>query len=289
MKQSEVIEKVTKRVFEIMETGETIPWNRPWMSIDKACQNFTTGKAYNGINAFILSLMSGEFDGCPYFATFDQFKSKNITVNQKGYIPVIFFSWLEKEDEETGEEKAIPFFKYFRVFSLLQTDSAQKWEEEKDSVLVNKNFQNNDQADLLINQYAEKMASITNKQQGRACYSPSSDTITLPLKAQFPIESQYYATVFHEMVHSTGHSSRLSRSGVTNPTKFGSHEYSQEELVAEMGSFALMHYFNIPVQIDNQASYIRGWMKALKDNPKYLVWASGQAEKAVNFIIESVK
>ncbi|MFD6508704.1 zincin-like metallopeptidase domain-containing protein [Bacillus sp. NPDC060175] len=49
-----------------------------------------------------------------------------------------------------------------------------------------------------------------------------------------------YSTLFHEFIHSTGHSSRLKRDGITSATvNFGSEEYSEEELVAEIGASML--------------------------------------------------
>ena len=62
----------------------------------------------------------------------------------------------------------------------------------------------------------------------------------MPERETFDSEAAYYATLLHEMTHSTGHESRLARPGVPNPIRYGSHEYSQEELVAEMGAAFLL-------------------------------------------------
>ena len=99
-------------------------------------------------------------------------------------------------------------------------------------------------------------------------------------------EGHYYATLFHEMTHSTGHESRLARPGVTNPIRHASHEYSQEELVAEMGSAFLLAEAGIDSDslTDNSASYIQSWLKALKNDPKLVVLAGAQAQKAVDHI-----
>jgi antirestriction protein ArdC len=51
-----------------------------------------------------------------------------------------------------------------------------------------------------------------------------------------PSREDYYATLFHELTHSTGHSSRLARKGITESSHFGSEKYSKEEMVAEMGA-----------------------------------------------------
>lgn len=73
----------------------------------------------------------------------------------------------------------------------------------------------------------------------RACYSPMLDKVKLPNREAFKSPEEFYSTAFHELVHATGHTSRLGRKGITNPTYFGSHDYSQEELVAEFGASML--------------------------------------------------
>jgi antirestriction protein ArdC len=42
--------------------------------------------------------------------------------------------------------------------------------------------------------------------------------------------------MFHELVHSSGHQDRLHRPGIVDEVKFGSKNYSFEELIAEMGA-----------------------------------------------------
>jgi antirestriction protein ArdC len=87
-------------------------------------------------------------------------------------------------------------------------------------------------------------------------------------------------------VHSTGHGSRVGRKGVTETSYFGSHEYSKEELVAEMGAAFLCGHAGIEQgTIVNSAAYIRGWLKALKNDKMLLVHAAAQAQKASDYIL----
>jgi antirestriction protein ArdC len=63
-------------------------------------------------------------------------------------------------------------------------------------------------------------------------------------------------------------------------------QYSEEELVAEMGAAMLCGLARIDSKvIENQASYIENWLKRLKDDPKLLVSAAGQAQKASDYIV----
>ena len=87
------------------------------------------------------------------------------------------------------------------------------------------------------------------------------------------------------MTHSTGHRKRLNR--IKSPAHFGDEEYSREELTAEIGAAALMNFAGLETSksFRNSAAYIQGWLKALKDDPRMIVNASGQASKAVDYIL----
>jgi antirestriction protein ArdC len=92
--------------------------------------------------------------------------------------------------------------------------------------------------------------------------------------------------MYHELVHSTGHAKRLARKSILEPSYFGSHEYSKEELVAEMGAAFLSGYSGIENRtIENSAAYIKGWISALKVDKKLLVLAAAQAQKAADYIL----
>ena len=134
----------------------------------------------------------------------------------------------------------------------------------------------------------------------RAYYSPSDDQIVVPkieqaVKKAIEIgqtesdgKQHHYSTCFHEMVHSTGHKDRLNRDSLTGNSYFGSHEYSKEELVAEMGSAILCQSVGMTSErvMENTTAYCKGWAKKLKDQPSWIVWAGNRAEKAVNYILE---
>ena len=92
-------------------------------------------------------------------------------------------------------------------------------------------------------------------------------------------------TLFHELTHATGHTSRLSRAGITEPIHFGRDPYSREELVAEMGAAFLCGHCGIENRtIQESAAYIQGWLDRLRDDRKLIVHAATQAQKACDFI-----
>lgn len=120
----------------------------------------------------------------------------------------------------------------------------------------------------------------------QACYSPYFDYVNMPQEEAFNHEEGYYCTLFHELGHSTGHSSRLGRKGVMDNNKFASHEYSKEELVAEMTAAYLCAESGIEQStLDNSAAYIQAWLKQLENDKSLVILAAGQAQKAYDFIL----
>ena len=123
---------------------------------------------------------------------------------------------------------------------------------------------------------------------GRAFYRPSTDSVSVPRPTLFESSAGYYSTVFHELVHATGHEKRLGRPGITDATFFGDHAYSKEELVAEMGAAFLAGRCGISQETEaNSAAYIAGWLKKLRDDKRLVVTAAAQAQKATDLILGS--
>jgi antirestriction protein ArdC len=117
-----VYEIVTNKIIEQLEKG-VVPWRKPW--INGGAVNWKTQKPYRGINAFLLE--SGEY------ATFTQIQEAGGKVKKgaKSQI-VVFWKWLEKEDEESGEVEKIPYLRYYRVFEInTQVEGLESKRKEK--------------------------------------------------------------------------------------------------------------------------------------------------------------
>ena len=127
--------------------------------------------------------------------------------------------------------------------------------------------------------------TLIHQEGDKAFYRPSNDTIVLPMMSQFAETAEYYSTAFHEMVHSTGHSNRLNR--LTQTAHFGNEEYSKEELVAEIGASALVNHAGLETEksFRNSTAYVQSWLNVLKNDKRFIVSASGKAEKAVELIL----
>ena len=146
-----------------------------------------------------------------------------------------------------------------------------------------------EEAQEIIYGYLEREnVKLLHQEGDRAFYRPSTDEVVLPIRKQFMSTAEYYSTVFHELTHSTGHASRLNR--LTQAAFFGSEDYSKEELVAEIGAAALVNHVGLETSnsLRNNVAYIQNWLRVLKDDKRFIVSASGKAEKAVNLILGSV-
>lgn len=128
---------------------------------------------------------------------------------------------------------------------------------------------------------------LMHRDKHRAFYSPLLDKINMPYQRQFSSPEAYYSTFFHELVHWSGHSSRLDR---LVPARFGDEPYSREELIAEIGAAFLCAQAAIdqPPVLEQSAAYLQGWTEALKGDHTLIFHAAGAAQKAVQFLTQTV-
>jgi antirestriction protein ArdC len=138
-------------------------------------------------------------------------------------------------------------------------------------------------AQAIITGYTDKPVS---HEWNRASYNLVKDSITMPSLYKFKKDEDFFATLFHEYIHSTGNPKRLWRLWMETIEHFWSESYSKEELVAELWSMLLCHEVGITSQtFDNSASYLQWWLSYLKDHKKELIYASWQAQKACDYIL----
>ena len=137
--------------------------------------------------------------------------------------------------------------------------------------------------DYMNREHLQIFEKVTND----AFYTQTFDYIEVPCKEQYEDIEEFYSTLFHEMIHSTGHKSRLDRDDMNGISRHGSEKYSKEELTAELGSAMILNMLGIETikTFKNSTAYIQGWLHALKDDKKMIVSASSRAEKAVKYIL----
>lgn len=149
--------------------------------------------------------------------------------------------------------------------------------------LIPIDFQPIDAAEAIVKGYSG--APTLEHGGSKAFYRPLADSVTMPESTRFASCEEYYSTLFHELAHSTGHSSRLDRGLDSDSKPFGSPDYGREELVAEMAAAFLCGESGIkPAVIENQAAYIGGWLKQIKKDKKLVISAAGAAQRAADWI-----
>lgn len=272
---------ITNKIIEKLESG-IIPWKKPWIG-GKGAFNRVSGKSYSMLNQMLL-----EHDG--EYLTFNQITDLGGTVKKgaKGEMVVFFkMNEYEEKDEESGEIKVkkYPVLRYYKVFHISNVEGIEPLEIEETIINVNAETNAFCEVERAVERYIENSAinyEVTNG--NRACYSPTTDTIQIPSFKQFVNMNEYYSTLFHEIVHSTGHETRLNRDLKNG---FGSENYAKEELVAELGSVFLNNHYGVETDdtFDNSTAYVQSWLNVLKNDKKLIVSASTQAEKAANYVL----
>jgi antirestriction protein ArdC len=275
--------EVTNQIVVMLEKG-VVPWRSPILGQGKAGhpKNLESGKQYRGVNVFLLAFTAwAQGYESSYWMTFNQAKQRGGSVKKGEKASMVVF-WKEYEvaDRETGEPKKVPVLRYYNVFNAVQCNGI----DIPDAVKFTPNeFTRIESAEAVVKAYEEGPAIELGGRQ--ACYRPSMDMVKMPEPSRFASAEEYYSTLFHELGHSTGHSRRLDRKLDTDPKPFGSADYGREELIAEMSAAFLCGHVGIqPAVIENQAAYLNGWLKQLKEDKRLVIQAAGTAQKAADWI-----
>src|ERR1039457_6160508 len=267
-------DRITERITALLEQG-TVPWHKPWQVKTGWPRNYVSKKQYRGINVFLLHAMSYE---SPCWLTFRQALQLGGSVRKgEKSCPVVFWKQLTIEDKASGESEKIPLLRIYHVFNAAQCDGLSTEPVPAIGTGVSK-----------PEEIVAQMPQPPVIKHGMSCayYSPQEDCVGMPYGERFERTEAYFAAIYHELVHSTGHEKRLNRAALTEKGGFGSDPYCKEELVAEMGAAFLCGQAGIGGRtIDNSAAYIEGWLGKLRDDRTLMVSAAAQAQKAADFIL----
>lgn len=271
--KTDVYAVITDRIIAQLEAG-TVPWRKTWSAKSQMPKNLISGKTYRGVNVFLLGCQNYE---SPFWLTYKQASDKGgkVRKGEKGS-PCVFWSLVDIKDTETGDPKKLPFLRHYTVFNSSQIEGLEEIQTPADT-----------EENSIPQEIIDNMQNAPTIKHGftKACYVPSLDEVRMPDPSKFEGTPEYFSTLFHEVTHSTLHSSRCNRKQ-TGVIQYGDENYAREELVAEMGAAFLCAETGIsaPV-IENQASYIASWLKALNNDKKLIVNAAGAAQKAVDYIL----
>jgi antirestriction protein ArdC len=276
----DIAQLITDRIISELEKGAT-PWVKPWRTLkgipgEGMPFNPASGTVYRGVNHFWLGMQPYAL---PHYVTFKQAQALGGTVkaDQKG-TPVVYWNVHRKEtigDKGEAVTSAYAFIKHYYVFNVEQCEGLNLPEMPEPP-----------QVDWNSCAAADDIVSRLNLSGGlthagdSAYFRPSTDAIVIPAMAAFDSKENYYATLLHESVHASGHDSRLKR---ITPARFGSEEYAFEELVAELGAAMLCAHCGIDGDL-RHAGYIESWLKALRNDKKFILSASAKAQQAMDYL-----
>ena len=278
-----VYEIITDRIVSLLKAG-TVPWRKPWAAGSAAPRSLVSGKPYRGINVFLLQNLGFP---SPYFLTFKQALQRGGSVRkgEKG-CPVVFWKWVDaselrdEEDEAQPTQGRVSLLRFFTVFNSSQCDGIQVPE----GVAIATAFAPLEACERVV--AGMQRPPAIEHGYSSAFYVPSLDVVRLPKPEAFRTPQDYYATLFHEIGHASGHPSRLARKEITDARMFGDHAYSREELCAEMTAAFLCGHTGIDTTtLDSSASYIASWLDKLQHDHRLVVTAAAQAQRAADFIL----
>ena len=324
--KNDVYQIVTDRILAQLDQG-VVPWKKPWIGLQvkyegrkthtetriiNCAYSRSTGKPYSLLNQMLLG-RPGEW------ASYKQITEAggSIRKGEKASIAV-FWKFLEHDRvDKDGQpvldtdgspiKEQVPYLRYYNVWHVetqcdgikpkvrrngnpgTVTTTVEVVDDPGTPTNADQTWADIEEADAIVRAYIAGSGVTLTEEPGstRAFYTPGLDSVTVPCRAQFPQRAEFYSTLFHELVHSTGHPSRLDRFSGPGNHSFGGQEYSKEELVAEIGAACLNSLCSIETEasFQNSASYIQSWSRKLKEDRKMIVSAASRAEKAVNLIL----
>ena len=276
-KKQSVYAVITNKIIEMIEKTKLLPWQIPWV-LGHSSGNYLTKRPYSGINAITTHFAVYAYGySTPWFLTQKQAIKLGGRVKAKARkFPVLFYLERPVFDPFTDGVKEM-FAIWHTVYNVDDIAGI-----EIEDIPQEFNHAPIKRCETIV----AKMPKPPQLLHGgfKACYNMDTDCVTLPTKSKFPKIETYYATLFHELSHATGHKKRLNRHMILTSS------YGKEELVAELGAaFLCMHGGIENKTIKASAAYLNSWLKIIRESPTMLIQAAGAAQKSTNFILRKKK
>lgn len=304
--QQKIYDMITGMILKVIKENKELPWRKPWKIKSILATNFKTKTVYRGANLYLLNLIAPMFFGKtgPYWMTFKQVKDMGGRVKAgASAFPVIYYSVYYSVNKPTRKTITEEEYNAMTPEQRVQREAKELWTINYYNVFAQEDIEGItfpalaarrdsdpiDSAEAIVKAMPQR-PDIQHHKVGRAFYAPDDDFVRVPEMSYFGSDQAYYSTLFHELVHSTGHSSRLDRFE-TNKKIAPGLDYDFEELIAEMGASYLnaeagILYFTMK----NSAAYLKSWQKkledAMSDDNKFFLKASAKAAQAADFILD---
>lgn len=276
--------EVTRRIVEAIERGVR-PWSRPWTPSQSAAGMLPrryNGEAYRGVNVLLLwgaALERGYT--AQTWLTFRQAQAEGGQVRKGERGTTVVFAGQfapagskSEDDDEAPARLGRGYLRSYTVFNIEQVDglAMATASAPADAPTV----------DGTSKSFIEQTGAVVQHGGDRAFYAPGLDVVQVPHAHQFRDVAAYLGTVAHELVHWTGHPSRLARQF---GQRFGDQAYAMEELVAELGAAFVCASLNVSAEPrDDHAAYLADWLAVLKADKRAVFTAAAQAQRAADYL-----
>lgn len=271
-KKADVAQIVTDKIISLLERGNLPAFKKLWSERGSG-YNYSTGKPYQGLNSLLTALATSEL-GYEHNAwlTINQANKlggklrkgttgKTVWLNSYRFVP---------KKGANGEDLSYPLLTSFAVYNIAEIEG------------IDFDFNSEAVSPLDLMEAANRIGVEVRWGGDKAAYNRSLDLIKLPNAADFVNDQALFAVFAHELIHSTGHKSRLAR---TFGERFGDPDYAKEELVAELGAAMLCAQYGIDSEIEGHAGYLADWLTVLKSDKRFIFKASSAAAKAVALLM----
>lgn len=196
----DVFKAINDKIIAYLEKG-IVPWRAPW-GHNGIPRNLLSRKSYRSINLILLASLEYEKN---FFLTSKNIEEIGAKVKsgEKGHI-LAYWNYPDKQKDDDKQHWEAPQLRYYTVYNISQCEMIEYVEPENpifsDSIGV-------------CERILEEMPQVPNieHKKGPNRYNPLTDTINIAEKKTFMSEQDYYITLFHDLIHATGHHSRLGR------------------------------------------------------------------------------
>ena len=276
----DIYQRVTDSIVAKMES-DLPPWQKPWTGGIAISPLRANGVRYRGINVLMLMYAADEGGyAAPRWITYNQAQELGgqVQKGEKSSLVVKAGTFLKEVENGAGDVEAVQrsYMRSYNVFNAEQCDGLPAEFYEHGNKPIDFGTCNDPDLDAVFDANGATLLHGGS----RAYYSPDEDLIKMPPIKNFKGAGAYYATLAHEFTHWTGHKSRLDRA-----ISMARQKYAFEELVAELGSAMIGAALGIEPDFDQNAAYIAGWIKCLKEDKKAIFNAATLAQAAADYVL----